>query len=203
MESVMKEWLNECYVKRLGGFSRQKKALLVLDSMRAHITDPVKAASKSTNSIPAVIPGGTTKHLQPLDISVNRAFKEALCIQWEVWMTSGDKSFTETGRMRKGTFAQVCELILIAWRSVKTSTIINGFRKAGLLRDEEEDAATAEALQRLFDSDSDKEEFVGFESDYEGVRSVADKATLSLFVSDTEDGDFGGFSTQEEDVDED
>ncbi|KAJ4945416.1 hypothetical protein JOQ06_023101 [Pogonophryne albipinna] len=73
MESVMKEWLNECYVKRPGGFSRQKKALLVLDSMRAHITDSVKAAIKSTNSIPAVIPGGTTKHLQPLDISVNRA----------------------------------------------------------------------------------------------------------------------------------
>ena len=108
MESVMKEWLNECYVKRPGGFFRQKKALLVLDSMRAHITDNVKAAIKSTNSIPAVIPGGTTKHLQPLDISVNRAFKVAL-------------------RMRRATLAQVCEWIPVAWRSVKTSTIINGF----------------------------------------------------------------------------
>ncbi|KAK6297649.1 hypothetical protein J4Q44_G00322320 [Coregonus suidteri] len=75
--------------------------------------------------------------------------------------------------------------------------------EAGLLRDEEEDAATAEALQRLFDSDSDEEEFVGFESVNEGERRVADEATLSLFVSDTEDEDFGGFSTQEEDGDED
>lgn len=33
-------------------------------------------------------------------------------------------------------------------------------------------------------------------------RGVADEATLSLFVSDTEDEDFGGFSTQEEDEDE-
>ena len=32
---------------------------------------------------------------------------------------------------------------------------------------------------------------------------MADEATLSLFVSDTEDEDFGGFSTQEEDGDED
>ena len=101
MDSVMKEWLNECYVKRPGGFFRQKKALLILDSMRAHITDSVKAAIKSTHSIPAVIPGGTTKHLQPLNISVNRALKVALCVQWEAWMTSGDKSFTKTGRMRK------------------------------------------------------------------------------------------------------
>ena len=117
-------------------------------------------------------------------------------------MTSGDKSLTKTGRMRKATFAQVCEWILTAWRSVKTSTITNGFRKAGLLRDEEEDAATAEALQRLFDSDSDEEEFVGFDGDNEG-ESAAREATLSLFVSDTEDEDFGGFSTQEEDECED
>lgn len=202
MESVMKEWLKECYGKRPGGFFRQKKTLLVLDSMRAHITDSVKAAIKSTNSIPAVIPGGTTKYLQPLDISVNRAFKVALRVQWEAWMTSGEKSFTKTGRMRKATFAQVCQWVLTAWRSVKISTITNGFRKAGLLRDEEENAATAEALERIFDSDTDEEEFFGFESDEGETRKVANEAILRLFLSDTEDEDFGGFSTQEEDEDE-
>lgn len=77
MESLMKEWLMECYGKRPGGFFHQKKALLLLDSMRAHITDSVKAGIKKTNSIPAVIPEGTTKYLQSLDISVNRAFKIA------------------------------------------------------------------------------------------------------------------------------
>ncbi|KAK5869129.1 hypothetical protein PBY51_010083 [Eleginops maclovinus] len=153
--------------------------------MRAHITDSVKAAIKSTNSIPAVIPGGTTKQLQPLDISVNRAFKVALRVQWEAWMTSRNKSFTKT-----------------AWRSVKTSTITNGFRRAGLLRDEKEDTATA--LQRVFDSDTDNEEFFGFESDNEGETGrVDDEATLSLFVSDTEEEDSGGFSAQEEDKDGD
>ncbi|KAJ8416957.1 hypothetical protein AAFF_G00328350 [Aldrovandia affinis] len=107
--------------------------------------------------------------------------------------------------MRKATFAQVCEWILTAWRSVKTSTITNGFRKAGLLRNEEEDAATAdEGFQRMFDSDTDEEEFFGFERDNEGETGrVADEATLRLFVSDTEEEDFGGFSTQEEDEDED
>uniref|UniRef100_A0A674N516 HTH CENPB-type domain-containing protein n=1 Tax=Takifugu rubripes TaxID=31033 RepID=A0A674N516_TAKRU len=128
VESVIKEWLTECYGKRPGGFFHRKKALLVLDSMRAHITDSVKAAIKRTNSIPAVIPGGTTKYLQPLDISVNRAFKVALRVEWEAWMTSGEKSFTKT----------VCQWILTAWSRVKKSTITNGFRKAGLLRDGED-----------------------------------------------------------------
>ena len=50
-------------------------------------------------------------------------------------MTSGEKSFTKTGRMRRATISQVCQWILTAWSSVKESTITNGFRKAGLLRD--------------------------------------------------------------------
>ncbi|KAF0038013.1 hypothetical protein F2P81_010887 [Scophthalmus maximus] len=108
-ESLMHEWHTECYGKRTGGFFHKNKALLVMDSMRAHITDSVKEAIKRLNSIPAVIPGGTTKFLQPLDISVNRAFKVALRVQWEAWMTSGEKSFTKAGRMRRATYAQVCQ----------------------------------------------------------------------------------------------
>lgn len=71
MECRMKEWLTECYGKRPGGFFHRKKALLVWDSIRAHITDSVKTVIKKTNSILAVVRGGTTKYLQPLDISVN------------------------------------------------------------------------------------------------------------------------------------
>ena len=119
IESLMKHWLTECYGKRPGGFFHRKKALFVLDSMTAHITDSVKAASKRTNSIPAVIPGCTTKYLQPLDISVNRAFKVALRVEWEAWMTCGEKSFIKTGHMRGATFSQVCQWILTVWSSVK------------------------------------------------------------------------------------
>lgn len=66
MEGLMKEWIMECYGKRPGGFFHWKNALLVLDSMRAHITESVKAAIKKTNSIPAVILGGTTKWVQKI-----------------------------------------------------------------------------------------------------------------------------------------
>ncbi|KAJ8405574.1 hypothetical protein AAFF_G00315540 [Aldrovandia affinis] len=44
-------------------------------------------------------------------------------------------------------------------------------------------------------TDFDEEEFFGFERDNEGETGrVADEATLRLFVSDTEEEDFGGFS---------
>ena len=64
----MSEWLREIYVKRLGGFFHTAPSLLIYDSMRAHFTDVVKKQVKQTNSVFAVIPGGLTKELQPLDI---------------------------------------------------------------------------------------------------------------------------------------
>lgn len=75
---MMDLWLSRCFVKRPGGFFRQSKSLLVLDSMRAHISDVAKQRIRATGSVPAVIPGGLTKLLQPLDISINRCFKAEL-----------------------------------------------------------------------------------------------------------------------------
>ena len=185
-------------------FFHVKKAMLVMDSMRAHITDTVKQAVKGRNSIPAVIPGGTTKYLQPLDISVNRPFKNTIRSEWERWMTSGEKSFTKTGRMRRATYAQVCEWVLSAWGQITTSTITNGFKKAGIVTVEnshrpsstcqpESSAAIANSVDNAMDTESEGED------GGEGVL-MADEHLLQLFHSDTEDEDFEGFT--ESDIDE-
>jgi hypothetical protein len=73
--NVMDLWLKSCYVQRPGGFFRQQKSLLVLDSMRAHISDISKERIQATDSILSVIPGVLTKLLQPLDNSVSKTFK--------------------------------------------------------------------------------------------------------------------------------
>ncbi|XP_072771606.1 uncharacterized protein [Nerophis lumbriciformis] len=98
---------------------------------------------------------------------------------------------TEHRRTHTATFAQVCQWILTAWKSVKTSTIINGFRKAGLLRrNDEEDGVTADEAGAVDSTDEEE----GFESENKG-EGVADDAILDLFFSDTDEEDFGGFST--------
>ncbi|CAL9695003.1 unnamed protein product [Knipowitschia caucasica] len=181
-ESLMRDWMVECFSQRPGGVVH-RRALLVMDSMRAHVTESVRAEIQKNNCLPAVIPADTTKHLQPLDVSVKRAFKVSLRAQWETWMTSGDKSFTKTGHMRRASLAQVCQWVLTAWTSVRGSTITSGFRQAGLLCDEEEDEEDA--------SDSESED----ETDTE---KVCDEVLLGLFNSDTEDDDFSGFSAEEE-----
>ena len=126
-------WLKRCYVQRPGGFFRQQKSLLVLDSidsMRAHISDISKERIQATDSILAVIPGGLTKLLQPLDISVNKTFKAELRKLWESWMCHGEKSFTNTGRMRRASYQTVVQWVKDAWNTIPDRIIISGFIKA-------------------------------------------------------------------------
>ncbi|TWW71819.1 Pogo transposable element with KRAB domain [Takifugu flavidus] len=143
-------------------------------NMQAYITPQFKEKLKGFNSIPAIIPGGLTKILQPLDISVNRSFKAALRNLWEQWMMDREHSFTATGRMRHTTFLEVIGWIDKAWASVTTETILSGFRKAGIIgtatndKSDESDAQQEAALRlppelaELLRSDNEDEEFNGF-----------------------------------------
>ena len=84
----------------------------------------------------AVIPGGLTKELQPLDIGVNRPFKVRLRVAWERWMTDGDHSLMKSGRQRRASYATVCRWIVDAWTNVSAGTVVQTFAKAGIISEE-------------------------------------------------------------------
>lgn len=58
---MMGLWLEKCFSQRPDGFFPTNKGLLVMDSMRAHMTDLVKTNIKAKNCIPVIIPGGMTE----------------------------------------------------------------------------------------------------------------------------------------------
>ncbi|KAF4802275.1 hypothetical protein TURU_027271 [Turdus rufiventris] len=124
---------NETPYQRLDGFFHVLLALLVYDSMHAHKTGSVKALVKKTNSELAVIPGGLTKEVQPLDTNVIHSFKANLRIMWENWMVEGDQSFTNTRRLRQASYATVCQWTVDAWGKVSTRAVIQGFVKADII----------------------------------------------------------------------
>ena len=74
-ESLVKDWLNSVWSK-VGGLLRERN-LLVWNSFRAHLSD-VKRALKNSRTDVAVIPGGMTSLVQPLDVGVNKPFKDNL-----------------------------------------------------------------------------------------------------------------------------
>ena len=67
-------WIENIWMQRARQGSNPR-SLLVLDSFSAHKTDPIKRRFRRKNTDLAVIPGGLTSRLQPLDVSLNKAFK--------------------------------------------------------------------------------------------------------------------------------
>ena len=153
-------------------------SLLICDSMRVHLTAAVKNQVQQMNSELAIIPGGLTKELQPLDIGVNRAFKVKLRTAWERWMTDGEHSFTKTGRQRRASYATICEWIADAWANVSACTVVRALAKAGIIYEEPHGNET--------DSDNDEREPGVFHGEL-----------AQLFISDTEDEDFDGFVNED------
>jgi len=77
---IMISWIQE-YLKPMFPDEKKKK-LIILDSFSGHIAQRVKDEFHRNGFDIAVIPGGCTKYLQPLDISVNRSFKCKLKGLW-------------------------------------------------------------------------------------------------------------------------
>ena len=105
-------------------------------------------------------------------------------------MNEGEKAFTKTGRMKKASFSEVCQWVLTAWGRVKKSTIINGFRKAGIISESDSpDSGDGPLASEHTDSAGVRDD--GSDSDRE--EHALNEAHLDLFISDTEPSDFEGF----------
>ncbi|KFM61528.1 Pogo transposable element with KRAB, partial [Stegodyphus mimosarum] len=174
-EDIMLDWFQEVWKKREGAFFNSK-GVLIMDSMRAHIKDSVKAEAKKKNigAELSVIPGGLTKILQPLDISVNKSFKSHVRACWEIWMSEGLHTFTKGGNMRRASYTEVAEWVDKSWKSVKVSTIRSGFIKARIVSESEE-------ITDSEDSDVENE-----------LSDTLPENILELFNSDTDESDFEG-----------
>jgi hypothetical protein len=72
-EQEMLWWIETVWTSR-NPFGNTR-SLLVLDSFRGHTVDTVKNRLVEKNTNIAIIPGGCTSKLQPLDVSVNKSFK--------------------------------------------------------------------------------------------------------------------------------
>jgi len=54
--------------------------MLVYDSFRGHTVNSVKNRLVEKNTNIAVIPGGCTSKLQPLDVAINKSFKSKVIL---------------------------------------------------------------------------------------------------------------------------
>ena len=121
-------WLNKVWSRRSGAL-RREPSLLVWDQFRAHLTDRVKNHLHRTKTIPAVIPGGLTGMLQPLDVSLNKPFKANMRKLWTEWMAEGKAELTPKGNFRRAPLQTVVQWVKEAWEAIPAPMIKKSFLK--------------------------------------------------------------------------
>jgi len=99
----------------------------------------------------AVIPGGCTSICQPLDVSINKPFKEYLKMEWNEWMCSGGNGVTAGGYLRCASISDVCKWVKNAWDNVSSELILHSFEKCKITNSiyEPEDDSVYELLDEV------------------------------------------------------
>ena len=75
------------YVKYVNDLrTNNTSIMMVYDSFRGHLEESVKMKFWDSGIDLVVIPGGLTGLCQPLDVTINKPFKDNLCKKWHIWM---------------------------------------------------------------------------------------------------------------------
>ncbi len=124
------DWLNSVWDARPGGQLKKEWSVLVLDAFRCHRDKTfLQKLKRDCKTEVAVIPGGMTSMLQPLDVSVNKPMKCMLRAKWADWMARGDKTYTKGGRMRAPDMPTVTQWVIDCWHDLKPAIIVRSFKK--------------------------------------------------------------------------
>ena len=106
--------------------------MLVLDSFRSHIVESVKNRLLEKNTNIAIIPGGCTSKLQPLDVAINKSFKSKVKDQYNNWMVSNIHTFTPAGKIKRPSYSMMATWIKESWDEVDISIIKRSFKCCGV-----------------------------------------------------------------------
>ncbi|CAI5961216.1 unnamed protein product [Closterium sp. NIES-65] len=134
-ESAVQTWLSKEVLPHLSPQRGQnaRRAMLVLDSYRGHITQTMLQSYRTHSITPAVIPAGCKSQIQPLDVSINRCFKAAVRARYTRWfMREGIHLKTKKGNLRRPPHPVVLQWIAEAWDQVPKQIIIDAFRHCGI-----------------------------------------------------------------------
>uniref|UniRef100_A0A5S6Q4Z3 DDE-1 domain-containing protein n=1 Tax=Trichuris muris TaxID=70415 RepID=A0A5S6Q4Z3_TRIMR len=126
----MRLWIGNVWKQRPG--HANERSLLVWDSFRGHTARSTRSCLRACKVEAAVIPGGLTSILQPLDVSLNKPFKNHIREEWITWMANGQHAFTTGGYMRAPSFAELCHFVINAWNKIGAETVKKSFRKCSI-----------------------------------------------------------------------
>ncbi|XP_016076166.1 PREDICTED: pogo transposable element with KRAB domain isoform X3 [Miniopterus natalensis] len=139
-EDLMQDWLEVVWRRRTGAVPKQR-GMLILNGFRGHATDSVKSSMESMNTDMVIIPGGLTSQLQVLDVVVYKPLNDSVRAQYSNWLLAGNLALSPTGNAKKPPLGLFLEWVMVAWNSISSESIVQGFKKCHISSslDEEDD----------------------------------------------------------------
>ncbi|KAG0419505.1 hypothetical protein HPB47_004055 [Ixodes persulcatus] len=113
-EETVLEWFRLVWCRR---HPLKPRSMLVIDSFRGHITDRVKKMIANEGCHLVIIleeGGGATSILQPLDVVLNKRFKDRVGAFYE-WMPQKNNPKKPTRRVKRDLLSTVAQSVNDAW----------------------------------------------------------------------------------------
>ena len=184
----MNDELTEDWVSHMWGSLAFNKRFLVWDSFKCHINEKIKEILKKMNTVKGVIPGGCTKFLQPLDVSINKPFKTIFRELYGEWYLKGEFEYTKGGAVKPPNYVFKIQWIVDVWTKIGSEIIKKSFETCGITTSDvnkthclKEGQPTEEA-RMLLDESSGNLEFIArptlddnfYEVEVENIGNVDD-----------------------------
>ncbi|XP_053744091.1 pogo transposable element with ZNF domain [Synchiropus splendidus] len=112
VEESLDLWTNKVWLRHLSSPTPISKSMLVLDQHREHSSDGSLTIISSSGTLPAIIPGGCSFCLQPLEVCIKPVLQRFLLTRWAQFVAQESAELEETKPQR--LLANVTRL-LVDW----------------------------------------------------------------------------------------
>ena len=103
--------------------------MLVLHAFKGYLIDSAKNQLRKMKTELVVIPGGTPTALQPMDVSINKPFKDRLRQHYLTRIADPARELTETGKIKRPAPSEIAWLVSAASKAIPESIIVRSFKK--------------------------------------------------------------------------
>ena len=133
-EDIIKDWYAKVWLKYLSSNeldNDEKKGYLILDKATSHYTNNLISLFNKGDNIISFIPGGLTRFFQPLDVSINKPFKQALKEKYVDFCLNNASEDAQSKMSRTKMIQCICDI----WydeKIISKEMVYKSFRVTGI-----------------------------------------------------------------------